>query len=70
MDYVTEDCLSQLYGVFSSYDDIERYKSIEEKAARYALDYKLILDILIHLKIVLMDIGHFQKDLQIHFMKN
>jgi hypothetical protein len=61
---------SAIYGVFSSYDDIERYKSIEEKAARYALDYNLILDILIHLKIVLMDIGHFQKDLQIHFMKN
>lgn len=54
---------SAIYGVFSSYDDIERYKSIEEKAARYTLDYNLILDIL-------MDIGHFQKDLQIHFMKN
>lgn len=27
---------SAIYGVFSSYDDIERYKSIEEKAARYA----------------------------------
>ncbi len=27
---------STIYGFFSSYDDIERYKSIEEKAARYA----------------------------------